>query len=86
MKHARSDYDPIQDPRSPQEGGIPVDEPVFLLRASDQFAALTVAYWATLVENGGGDPEIVYSARKQANRMRAWPIQKVPDMPRGTSQ
>ena len=41
MKHARTDYDRIQDPA----GKIPADEPVFLLRAQDQTAADTVEYW-----------------------------------------
>jgi len=86
MKHARKDYDPIQDPRTPQEGGIPPDEPVFLLRANDQLAAIAVDYWAALVASNGGDPEIVDSARQQANRMRAWPRKKMPDMPPGSAQ
>lgn len=35
MKHARPDYDRIQDPA----GIIPEDEPVFLLRGQDRYAA-----------------------------------------------
>lgn len=44
MKHAREDYDRIQDPL----GLIPEDEPVFLLRAQDRLACQAVAYYAYL--------------------------------------
>ena len=42
MKHARADYDHIQDPT----GHIPADEPVFLLRAGDMNAPNAVRHWA----------------------------------------
>ena len=42
MKHARSDYDRIQDPSRI----IPEDEPVFLLRAQDISAPAAVEKWA----------------------------------------
>lgn len=54
MKHARPDYNRIQDPglHEPslvREGATPIaeDEPVFLLRASDITAASTVLFWLT---------------------------------------
>ena len=77
MKHARQDYDRIQDP----EGKIPADEPVFLLRAQDVFAAPTIEYWARQVESYGGSPNIVKLAREQSLRMAKWPKHKIPDLP-----
>ncbi len=47
MLHARKDYNAtIQD----SSGRIPVDEPVFLLRAQDTAAPVTVRFWADLAE------------------------------------
>ncbi|HVQ43742.1 MAG TPA: hypothetical protein VMT30_02140 [Candidatus Saccharimonadia bacterium] len=77
MKHARPDYDRIQDPA----GLIPDDEPVFLVRGSDAVAARTVRFWANEAEAKGAAPNIVEAARRQAELMDAWPIHKVPDMP-----
>lgn len=48
MKHARSDYNRIQDSLAVEHGGIPEDEPVFLLRAQDRLAARVVRIWAML--------------------------------------
>ena len=76
MKHARSDYDRIQDP----VGLIPPDEPVFLLRAQDQHAAATVRYYASLVYEAKGDPEIISLSERQADLMDAWPTHKAPDI------
>lgn len=61
---------------------IPANEPVFLLRGQDQFAAAAVRHWAGLVEAGGGDPEIIGTARAHADKMDAWPSKKVPDLPK----
>ncbi len=78
MKHARKDYNRIQDPA----GLIPADEPVFLLRAQDLAAANTVRFWARRVEaHAGGDPAIARAAREQADRMDDWPVKKLPDLP-----
>lgn len=76
MKHARPDYDRIQDPA----GEIPADEPVFLLRAQDQLACMAVAYYASLCEQAQS-PEVAALARAHAGRMAAWPKKKVPDLP-----
>ena len=65
---------------------IPADEPLFLLRGQDQFAAATVRHWADLTEAGGGDPEIVRTAREHADKMEAWPNKKVPDLPKVESE
>lgn len=80
MKHARPDYNRIQDP----EGRIPQDEPVFLIRGQDFVAPEAVEAWANLAESAGADPIMVQSARGQAREMRLWGKKhgdKIPDMP-----
>lgn len=80
MKHARPDYNRIQDP----EGKIPDDEPVFLLRAQDIVAPQAVEMWALLAHNVGANANIVQAAYEQAHLMRKWQFKhgsKVPDMP-----
>jgi len=77
MKHARVDYDRIQDPARK----IPDDEPVFLIRGQDKVGAQTVRAWAELHENAGGDPELSKLAREQADRMDAWGYKKPADRP-----
>ncbi len=79
MRHARDDYDRIQDPA----GLIPEDEPVFLLRGQDVVAPAIVEKWAMVAADLGASKEIVTAALQQASRMRAWQMQhghKVPDM------
>lgn len=68
MRHARPDYNRIQDPA----GLIPEEEPVFLLRANDATAPGTVEAWANFAEYRGASAEIVGMAREQAAAMRAW--------------
>ena len=75
MKHARDDYNRIQDPA----GKIPADEPVFLLRAQDELACKAVAYYASLCERAQA-PEVAAKARVHADLMAAWPKKKVPDL------
>jgi hypothetical protein len=78
MRHARSDYDRIQDP----SGLIPQDEPVFLLRAQDPLAAQCVALWADLAQRAGVDPKMVRMAWRHVVDMGEWPAKKVkPDLP-----
>jgi hypothetical protein len=78
MKHARDDYNRIQDPA----GIIPADEPVFLLRGQDKFAAETLRYYAHLVKHQRSpDMKIVFATLKQADAMDAWPTHKAPDLP-----
>lgn len=76
MKHAREDYNRIQDPA----GKIPDDEPVFLLRGQDKHAADVLRYYAYIVERDGGDPQIVGNTREHAILMDAWPKKKKPDI------
>lgn len=80
MRHARADYDRIQDPKKL----IPKDEPVFLIRAQDSIGAQTVRKWAVMFEQAGGDPVLVASARAHADLMEAWPVKKLADVPEGT--
>lgn len=75
MKHARPDYDRIQDP----DGKIPQDEPVFLLRAQDRYASLAVAMYAYILDRFGCDDRLVRMARDHVASMDAWPIKKDPD-------
>lgn len=77
MKHARPDYNRIQDPA----GLIPADEPVFLLRGQDVHAASTVRFYALLVESARGDALAVRLSREHAAAMEAWPVHKEPDIP-----
>lgn len=55
------------------------NEPLFVLRAQDKFAAELVDRWASILEAEGGNPEKVAEARKLAAAMRDWPNQKTPD-------
>lgn len=76
MKHARSDYDRIQDPANL----IPVDEPVFLLRAQDKLAWHVVKIYAFCAELAG-DHEIARISREHAKKMKEWHVKKTPDLP-----
>ena len=93
MKHARPDYDRIQDPLPVSEGGIPEDEPVFLLRAQDCIAARVVRIWAILqrAEISSAHHELTGSsysaamhaviiAKTQADIMDKWPYKKIADL------
>jgi hypothetical protein len=80
MRHARRDYDRIQDPA----GLIPEDEPVFLLRGKDLAAPDTVHFWADRALSLGADEEMAASAHNHAAAMLAWQEErgwKVPNMP-----
>ena len=76
MKHARSDYDRIQDPA----GLIPDDEPVFLLRAQDKLAWHIVKIYSYCAELAGASPELVQKCRDHAAKMKAWSVKKTPDL------
>ncbi len=69
MKHAREDYNRIQDP----EGKIGEDEPVFLLRAKDISAPDVVLAWATeQLKYPNADMRLVELAHKHVKAMRDW--------------
>ena len=77
MLHPRKDYQRIQDPA----GLIPEDEPVFLLRAQDKLAKYVVRYWADLNDQYGGDTKLSQTARDHADKMDAWLVKKLADLP-----
>ena len=80
MRHARSDYNRIQDPA----GLIPEDEPVFLLRAQDVTAPAVVEYWVMKAREAGALKNIIEAAKEQVEAMRKWQREhgiKIPDMP-----
>ena len=82
MKHARADYQRIQDP----EGKIPEDEPVFLLRGQDMMAPRTVRFWARAVREFLRAPHapIAVLAEEQAAAMERWQAEhhaKLPNLP-----
>jgi len=81
MKHARSDYDRIQDPA----GLIPKDEPVVIFRAQDKYAAAAVRGYAELISDDpdaeDGALDISALLFDWADKMDAWEKKKSPDMP-----
>jgi hypothetical protein len=81
MRHARPDYNRIQDPA----GKIAADEPVFLLRANDMLASGPVRYYAAIAKDSGLD-DIAKMAYEWADRMDDWRERngkgKLPDIPR----
>ena len=88
MRHCREDYQlAIRDFRESVLPGtaIPADEPVFLLRAQDPFAAGCVAQYATLLQlNARNDADHAFArlAQRQADLMATWPRKKeFPDAP-----
>lgn len=68
MRHARADYNRIQDPA----GLIPEREPVILFRGQDKFTAQLARIYADMVENDGGDPNIIILMREHAERIEEW--------------
>lgn len=80
MKHAREDYNRIQDPA----GLIPDDEPVFLIRGQDAVAPAVIRMWAEFAKLAGAKANIVRAAYAQAERIEQWQqdvASKTPDMP-----
>lgn len=78
MKHARDDYNRIQDPA----GLIPDDEPVFLLRGQDVLAPRILRAYAG-VARLAGLPEIAAKTDAQADAMEHWQsnvAKKTPDL------
>lgn len=75
MKHARPDYDRIQDP----EKHIPDDEPVLLIRGQDKFGWVIAVVYAIINYLHGSDNGLTSMALAQAVRMFNWPKKVVPD-------
>ena len=95
MKHARKDYDRIQDPAlgDPSllgEGCSPIaeDEPVFLIRAKDKhFVPMVIDYITRTVKDPGGDLQTAEALSKHVVGALRWQEAngtKTADMPRAT--
>jgi hypothetical protein len=79
MRHARKDYDRIQDP----EGKIPDREPVFLLRGQDLAAPDALRVYAMLADKMGASSDLIKATLDQAKEMEAWQreiARKTPDL------
>lgn len=84
MKFTRDDYNRrIVD----LENKIPDDEPVFLLRAQDKFASLTLKKYCELLEKESTETnnmqllEMAKELREHAHAMLMWKYSHVPDKP-----
>ena len=80
MKHARIDYDRIQDPA----GLIPADEPVFLIRGQDKLAVATMIFYANLAKSMGVEDDLVGLVEQHIDAVEAWQQligSKMPDVP-----
>jgi len=83
MKHARTDYERIQDPWE-SDGGIGRDEPVFLFRAKDVLTPIILARYAELLRQHGCQQEMIDSTLLWEAEVRKWARIngcKLPDMP-----
>jgi hypothetical protein len=81
MKHARQDYQTIQDSNPNTTFGE--DEPVFLLRAKDKFAPELLLRWAAKLRLNGGDPYMAIMVENHAQEMIEWQSifgSKLPDL------
>ena len=79
MKHARQDYNRIQDP----EGRIPENEPVFLIRGQDLAAPETLRQYALQAHRLGASNDLVMATLDQARAMEEWArtvARKTPDL------
>lgn len=54
------------------------DEPLFVLRASDQLAPYFVREWAFMAERHGASREKISEALACAREMEKWPNRKMP--------
>ena len=79
MKHARADYDRIQDPA----GKIPDNEPVFLIRGQDLAAPAALRAYAMLAHENGAKRDLVDAVLDHVRLMEEWQRQiarKTPDL------
>lgn len=93
MIHARNDYNRIQDPAlndpsllSEGSSAIAEDEPVFLVRASDQAFGDTLVAWMKAHLDAGGDPLMTTAVAAHLGKAIAWQERnrrKVADAPAG---
>lgn len=81
MKHAREDYDDVQQVvMNGTKRIIPTEEPVFLIRGQDIVGGAAVRAWAQLAEKAGASPDIIRVAIEHSYRMDTWPVKKIPDL------
>jgi hypothetical protein len=79
MRHARSDYDRIQDPANL----IPKDEPVMILRGQDLAAPVALRAWVREAHRIGADNDLLIRVLDHAREMEEWQrlvARKVPDL------
>lgn len=79
MKHARPDYDRIQDPA----GKIPDGEPVFLIRGQDLAAPAALRAYAMLAHENGASLDLINCVLEHVRRMEKWQreiARKTPDL------
>lgn len=58
---------------------IPVDEPIFILRAQDKLSEPIIRMYAEMVRLHTGDTEIYRTALISADNFNRWPKKKIPD-------
>lgn len=68
MKHARKDYNRIQDPA----GLIPDNEPVFLVRGQDKVGWIVCVVWAILHFITTGNKRMTLMALMHGANMMTW--------------
>lgn len=81
MKHARPDYDRIQDPA----GLIPANEPVFLIRGQDLAAVPVLRYYMMTAVKVGASQDLVDAVFGHIKAMEEWQrtvARKTPDLVR----
>lgn len=78
MRHARADYNRIQDP----DGKIPDDEPVFLFRAQDELFEEVLRFYARRLNEKYGErtAEMQALTLSHAEAGMVWPHKKAPDL------
>lgn len=82
MKHAREDYNRIQDPL----GKIPENEPVFLIRGQDLAAPEALRQYAIEAHRQGANNDLIVATLDQARKMEKWQrenARKTPDLEAG---
>ena len=67
------------------EGSLPEDEPLFVLRAKDKYAARVVRYWIACCESGRrgerSPTKKLSEAYDLSELMDDWPIKQIPGRP-----
>ena len=76
MRHARKDYDRIQDPAKL----IPEEEPVFVIRGQDVVGPFVLKVWAVANWLAGGSQKASKLVWNWAGEMKRWPQKKACDL------